>query len=224
MTTKKRHATRSPQRPKNRTGIEESQHASEMREIAGGGPPSHDGLARMRRVSIHDADPLGTGPENATLDKLGERLAFERSGTRLYDALLVKFDERGGFSGGPTREELAQFRDEEARHFGLLKDVIEQLGADPTAMTPSADLVAVESAGIVQAITDPRTTLPQSLHAILLAELADHDGWQLLVDVASELGREELADRFRDALAEEENHLESIRRWVSIETMDAIGV
>jgi hypothetical protein len=40
------------------------------------------------------------------LDKLGERLAFERSGTRLYEALVSKHDAFGSFSGGPSREDL----------------------------------------------------------------------------------------------------------------------
>jgi hypothetical protein len=42
------------------------------------------------------------------VDKLGERLAFERSGTRLYETLLSKFDSYGPFEGGPERAELEE--------------------------------------------------------------------------------------------------------------------
>src|SRR5262249_55574852 len=139
----------------------------------------------------NEAEPVGTVPVPTTLkgaletvmtlikgkapvvllDKLGERLAFERTGTRLYDALLAKHDASPGWPGGPSRADLARFRAEELAHFEMLRRCIEEMGADPTAQTPSADVIGVASSGILQVITDPRTTLPQSLSALLTAEL-----------------------------------------------------
>jgi len=159
------------------------------------------------------------------IDKLGERLAFERGGTRLYDALLAKC---GGGAAALDAEVpldvLERFRNEEAAHALMIAAALEKLGADPTAMTPCADLVGVESQGLMQAITDPRTTLSQSLHAMLVAELADHQGWQLLIALAEQMGHDGLAHDCRTAFEEEERHLASIRAWVVAATLELAEV
>ena len=98
---------------------------------------------------------------------------------------------------------------------GLLAEALEKLGADPTAMTPCADLTGVTGMGLVQVLTDPRTTLTQALDAILIAELTDVDAWAVLID---------LAERFRQAAAEEEVHLERVRGWVLLATLGQTGV
>jgi hypothetical protein len=77
----------------------------------------------------------------------------------------------------------------------------------------------VSSAGILQVVSDPRTTLAQSLEATLIAELADNDGWRMLIDLARAFGQDEIADSFSLPLAAEERHLELCRRWVSSHAM-----
>jgi rubrerythrin len=189
------------------------------------------------------ADPIGTMPRPATLtaatkqavraaigeklnvllDKMAERLAFERAGTRLYEGLLLKYDLGGGFSGGPRREELLRFRDDEATHYRLLEHAIEELDADPTSLTPSADLTAVASSGIAAVIADARTNLAECLEAILIAELADHAAWERLKELAEGLGHSELAEEFERCHRQEELHLEAVRRWVSARTEALAG-
>jgi hypothetical protein len=122
------------------------------------------------------------------MDKLGERLAFERSGTRLYEALLSKYDAFGSFAGGPNKADLEHICEEEYRHFMMLQAAIEQRGGDPTAVTPAANLSATASQGIPQVIVDPRTTLLQSLEAVLIAELFDNACWETLVELAQQAG------------------------------------
>src|SRR5690606_31701525 len=124
---------------------------------------------------------------------------FERSGTRLYEALLSKLEADGGFDDGPTRDDLVDILEEEHRHFALLVDVMRGLGGDPTAVTPSADLSATAPMGVVKVITDGRTTLLQGLEAILIAELTDRQGWESLVELAREAGKKELAQTFMQA-------------------------
>jgi len=149
------------------------------------------------------------------LNKLGERLAFERSGTRLYEALLTKFDAEGSWDGGPTREQLKDFHDDEWRHFEMVHEALESLGSDPTTMTPAADVAGVASEGLVKVITDPRSSLAESMEAILIAELADHDGWEMLIGLTDILGQDELTSRFKGALKEEDEHLHWVRQWLS---------
>jgi rubrerythrin len=201
-------------------------------------PTSHDGAQSIAQVRIAYAqlgEPLGSVPRPASLtdkmqtavkaamgeqpmllmDKLGERLAFERTGTRLYEALVSKYDAFGGFTGGPSRADLEHVRQEEYRHFTLLQAAIEQLGGDPTAVTPSADLHATAAHGIKQVIVDPRTTLLQSLEAILITELADNACWEALVELAQGAGEDALVRQFREARATEQEHLDKVKAWVA---------
>jgi ferritin-like protein len=161
---------------------------------------------------------------NVLLDKLGERIAFERTGVRLYDALLCKLAAANLHEGGPTREEVEQIREEELQHFMLLKETMESLGGDPTAMTPCADITAVASSGIVKVLADSRTTLTQCLDALLIAELADNDAWMMLVDLAEGLGMKEMGQRFRQAMTEEEDHLMRVRGWINAALLGQAGI
>jgi rubrerythrin len=149
------------------------------------------------------------------IDKLGARLAFERSGVRMYEALLSKLDASGSFEGGPLRADIERIVNDEHEHFLLLVSALEHLGADPTVMTPSADLQATLSLGALQVLVEPRTDLAQCLEAVLTLELIDNDSWAMLTTLANEAGQGELAQRFERALAQEADHLMRVRRWIA---------
>jgi rubrerythrin len=245
-------STRPEQKPTdagmNRTGIGASPIDKRKLEEAAAAtePPMPNGHAiEMARVAIaREVGPVGSLPPPTTLkgmiktlmeraeghkptvflDKLGERLAFERTGTRLYDALIAKFENANIHQGGPSRAELERIREDEHRHMLLVRDAMEQLGADPTAMTPCADVIAVAGLGWVQALSDPRTTFTQGLDVILVAELADVDGWGLLTTMAEGLGFDDLAHRFHAANVQEEEHLQRVRTWISIALLGQAGV
>lgn len=150
------------------------------------------------------------------IDKMGARLGFERSGVRIYGALLAKFDGAGGFEGGPTRVDLEGILEDEYRHFEMLVGAVQHLGADPTVMTPSADLQATIGNGALQVITDPRTTFAQCLEAALAIELIDNDSWELLIALTQQAGQQDLATRFVGALDQEVLHLANVRRWLAL--------
>ncbi|MCG2586780.1 ferritin-like domain-containing protein [Massilia sp. TS11] len=149
------------------------------------------------------------------LDKLGERLAVERSGTRLYDALIAKCRAKlQGSDISMTLAELEHIRDEEHHHMQLVADAIESLGGDPTTQTPCADVAGVETLGLMQVISDPRTTVAQSLHAVLVGELTDNAGWEQLVALCDAQGLDELVDQFAAALETEREHLAMVKTWL----------
>ncbi|MGZ8393203.1 MAG: ferritin Dps family protein [Nitrospira sp.] len=223
----------------NRTGIDMSPEGAEkMTEAGREFPPTSSGnqlaLADLRMPYLAEADPIGTVPIPGTvkgmakagmqkllgrhaevlIDNLGGRLAFERTGTRLYDALIGKFTSRQDEATMIALEDLLQFRAEEAAHIGLCWDALRQLGADPTCVTPLADTNATASIGLMQIITDPRMTVAQSLHAIHLAELADNDGWVLLIKLAEAMGQDDMVSTFRQALHDEDRHLKALRQWM----------
>lgn len=108
----------------NRTGIQTSPElARELIEGAAAAVPSSEGgpeaIALRRGEYISEGFPVGSLPmlparkEGAAtaevagmavlLDKLSERLAFERTGTRLYDALINKCEVLGEEFAGADR-------------------------------------------------------------------------------------------------------------------------
>jgi rubrerythrin len=176
-------------------------------------PPSFSGAAKQAVAAATGQQPL------VLLDKLAERLAFERSGTRLYETLILKFREEGGFDGGPNLEELETIHRDELEHFHTLSQFVEQLGGDPTAVTPSADVAAVASMGIVQLVCDPRVSFGESLEAMLIAELVDHECWKTLRELARSAGNEQLEQFTERAEAAEDMHLSWVRSWVQARTL-----
>lgn len=223
----------------NRTGIGMAPRLSAdmVKGLEGmrGGSDGGQEMAGLRTDYGKEAPALGSTPPPATLkgavktgvdmikgtkptvfmDKLGERLAFERTGTRLYEAMLAKFDSDSSWPGGPTRDQILLFHDQERSHFELVREAIESLGGDPTAMTPAADVVGVASEGVLKVVADPRSSLPESMEALLVAELVDHDGWEMLIRLSDYMGHKDLSTRFRSALAEEDEHLRLVREWLN---------
>lgn len=225
----------------NRTGLAASPlDAEKMLEVTAMTQPSADGdaedtLAPRKLYAKEAPAPHGTVPPPASLkeaattlikgltgqkatvlvDKLGERLAFERAGVRLYEGLIAKFDVFGTWEGGPSREDLERIHADEHRHFMLVKSIIERLGSDPTTVTPSANVHAVASMGIVKVISDPRMNLKECIEAIAVAELTDNDCWANLVELLRASGHEELAEEAEDALLQEREHLSMVRDWIA---------
>jgi bacterioferritin (cytochrome b1) len=222
---------------RNRTGIDMSPiHSKEM--ISGAEqltPPSRSDfppLMVIEREYIQEGGSVGSVPMPGTMkgilksamekmtghnpeiliNKLGERLAFERSGVRLYEALITKCESMD-IPARISVETLRQFRDEEEQHFHILKNALKSLGADPTAQTPDADVTAVASMGIQKVIADPRTSLSQCLSALLTVELTDNAAWEILIKVAEDMGLEEMTAHFVKPLQQEEIHLQQIRDW-----------
>src|SRR6056297_1038600 len=143
----------------NRTGMSTSKHAEAMGQIPQMTQPSQNGnaLKQAHAAYLKETHSIGTVPPPssgtgmakaaleaikgnraiALVDKTAERLAFERTGVRLYEQLLDKLDESPSFEGGPSREAVQTIHDEELEHARMLAQTLEELGADPTALTPS---------------------------------------------------------------------------------------
>lgn len=226
---------------RNRTGTGASPiEAGKTAEGAKASPPTAPGskaeIAALRKLYIRDTGPVGSVPLPGTLkglaktafqkfsgrqpevlvDQLGARLSFERTGVRLYDALIVKCEEVGGMDAPDfSIEQLRGFRREELEHFLLVSEAMTKLGADPTAMTPGANVGGVMAQGILQVLTDPRTSVPQCLSAMLVAELADNDGWDMLIELTEGFAMNDVAREFRRAKEAEDLHLEYVRSWLA---------
>lgn len=229
----------------NRTGLEMAPMSrddmlqytrAETARVPAGTP---DALAGLRREYALQADRVGSVPvpgnlkgmaitlketikgqkPSVLIDKLGERLAYERTGVRLYEAILVK---AAAASGGPMVDTamLQRFRDDEESHFHMVGKYLTGLGADPTAMTPCADVSGVAAMGHLQVLTDPRTSIAQALNSLLMIEMGDTAGWELLIELASESGHTDMAQAFAVALETENLHMETVRGWLRQAVLD----
>ena len=222
----------------NKTGVqmaplETKAMLSDDKILTRGHPGDETQAAALRQAYIAEGEGLGSIPIPGTmkgmvsmgvnmlkgdkpqvlLDKLAERLAMERTATRLYDALLTKLSAVNAATATISIDEVASIRGDEARHAVMLADAIASMGGDPTAMTPSADLAGVEAMGLVQVLNDPRTSVAQSLHAILTAELSDGVGWETLIALAHEHEQADMVEGFSNALQQERKHLGMIQTW-----------
>lgn len=224
----------------NKTGIQMSPNQAEAMVEGTGlfdvGPIRYDGLEKIRRSYIAESEPVGAVPLPGTLrgalstgkeklkghnpeiliNKLGERLAFERAGVRLYDAMILKCEAAAddGSGGVISLELLRKFRNEEAEHFFMVRHAMESLGADPTAQTPDADVMGVASSGINKVLTEPRTSISQCLEALQIAELADNAAWELLRELCLGMGLGEIANEFQHAIAQEDVHAVTVNAWI----------
>jgi len=218
-------------------------------------PPTVKGMVKAGFAKLTGSNP------SIFMDKIGERIAFERAGTRLYDALITKYqavyqedsdalpraedvvvlasmtgssaaaqaDSSASASvlaqvrGEPPLATLERIRAEELAHFRMLCEAMESLGGDPTAQTPCADATATASMGLIQVLTDPRTTIAQCLNAMLTAELTDNAGWELLIQLSEDAGESELTGRFLAALNQEQGHLLTIKGWLMALVSDRVG-
>ncbi|MDB5967110.1 MAG: hypothetical protein JWQ72_3610 [Polaromonas sp.] len=235
-------------------------------EFAPPGPIDTEASKAERIVYITESDTIGSIPPPPTvkgmlksgvakltgsnpsvfMDKIGERIAFERTATRLYGVLMTKYEalsqadsdilpaaanvvrrEDGmtidSLRGEAPAQTLERIRSEELAHFHMLCEAMLHLGGDPTAQTPCADVAGTTALGIMQVITDPRTTLAQSFQAILMAELTDNAGWELLIQLAEDAGENDLTGRFLGALSQEQEHLLTIKSWLTALVSEGAG-
>jgi ferritin-like protein len=218
----------SPQKPIStlRMDVERQTYIAEAERV--GSIPPLEGIPKSKR----NGTEAGAAGLSVLLDKLGERIAFERTGTRLYGALITKHlalmnagedPLSPAIDGETAADTLQRIRAEELEHFRLLCDLVSGLGGDPTAQTPCADVTAAASMGLMQVITDPRTTLAQCMNTILTAELTDNAGWELLIELAEGAGYDEMTEQFTQALQAEQQHLTVIRGWLQELLMNEPG-
>jgi rubrerythrin len=225
----------------NKTGIDMSPILSKQmiegsKKLQLDGEDGYTNLTLLEQFYLDNDDPLGSVPMPGSvkgvvksaakmltghhpevfLNKLGERLAFERSGVRIYEQLILKCEHMAANAMDGLKlpiKKLQEFHDQEAEHFYLLVECMETLGGDPTAQTPDADASGVAASGLMKVIMDPRTSISQSLEAMLSIELTDNAAWELLIKLAEDMGVEDMADKFRHALQQENLHLEQVKQW-----------
>jgi hypothetical protein len=181
----------------------------------------HGNLARTRVAYARagtDAGGVLDADTRVLVDKLGARMAFDRTGVRLYEALASKLEAYGGYPGGPTEEELEDLRNEELEHEHVARALLVELGGDPRRVSASANLELHACRGVLDVLVDPRTPLVPSLEALLIAELVDHESWNTLAELAASaaLGevRASVIARIESMRMNAAAHLSRLRGWL----------
>ena len=143
-------------------------------------------------------------------DLLSACLAHERCGVHLYRSV----------AGRTTLPELGRryedFLAETEEHVELLEGLILDSGGDPMYVSPAARATERADAGLVEATwildgsIDPVTAELAMLEAVLLAEVKDHDNWELLSDLAQAMSPGAVRDGMQSVaarvLAQEDEH------------------
>ncbi len=168
-------------------------------------------------------EKLAQQNRDKVIDLLTERLAFERSGVKLYDRII------GVMRSSPSEEvrdmldQMQEHRDQEKEHEEWLEECIRSLGGNAHGETDLSRLVTEESKGIEEVVMRD-AELPHLFHALLAAELVDNAGWDLLVEVADEAGDRDAKKEFKKRLHEEEDHLLFVRKAVEkLSFQDVLG-
>lgn len=159
------------------------------------------------------------------VDYLAERLAFERFGVRLYDALLARLEEAEGPELQAVAALLRPQREAEREHAAWLEGQLAALGASSHPASARAALSREEMRGLGHVVLEGEGPLPHLLHALLAAELVDHAGWDLLVALADEAHDAEALRELRRRRDEEAHHLalcrELAERYALQQVLDA---
>jgi bacterioferritin (cytochrome b1) len=156
-------------------------------------------------------DKLAKKNVSRVVDLLNERLAFERTGVRLYDTVLARLQVSSEPGFKALARQVQEQRDEEKEHEEWLEEQIRALGGTAHGLSEHAVLAQAESEGVERVIRRD-DSIPHDFHALLTAELADTAGWDLLVQIADEFGDSKAKKEFKKRLQEEEKHLLFVRK------------
>jgi bacterioferritin (cytochrome b1) len=157
---------------------------------------------------------LAEANRDKVIDLLSERLTFERASVKLYDAIIAKMQRSNDDNVMRMYDEMKRNRDEEKEHEEWLEEQIRALGGDTRAQTEMSRLAHIETEGIERVVLDGDNVVAHLFHALLSAELSDNAGWDLLVQIADDVGDREAKRAFKKRLHQEEDHLIFVRRAV----------
>src|ERR671931_538197 len=109
---------------------------------------THPSQRRREPACGGHMDKLSQANKDKVIDVLSERLQFERSGVKLYDAVIQKMRSSREPAVAKMLDQMQEHRDQEKEHEEWLEECIRQLGGDAKQLTEKAKLVTQESKGI----------------------------------------------------------------------------
>ncbi len=163
--------------------------------------------------------------KSALMDLLSEFLAVEEGGQQLYEkALELVFDSE-------VKIKFREFLKQTMTHQKVLTEIINKLGGNPRAQSPTAKIASQKAEALLRTMGDPGLSRDQNqlnaMENIVLAETKDHADWELLGKIARQTTdnrlREVLAPAAKTVEQEEDEHLNWTRKKLGELQMAALS-
>ncbi len=165
--------------------------------------------------------------QNQVRELLLQSLEHERGGVKIYKAAIgaaLRDDLRAEWNGYLAQTE---------SHVQALTEVCKAFELDPFTATPGTQIVKNNGAALLQSIEmasasgNPVAAQLVAAECIVLAETKDHMDWELLGEVARELGgaqREILLKAYERIEDEEDEHLYHTQGWARELWLESLGL
>jgi protein-disulfide isomerase-like protein with CxxC motif len=155
-----------------------------------------------------------------------QSLEHERGGVKIYKAAIAAAQR------DDLKAEWTGYLEQTEQHVEALTGICGVFGIDPFTTTPGTQIVRANGAALLQAIEkaraagDPAAAQIVAAECVVLAETKDHMNWELLGDVAEELGeqREALMQAVERIEDEEDEHLYHTQGWARELWLEALGL
>ena len=163
--------------------------------------------------------------KSALMDLLSEFLAVEEGGQQLYEkALELVFDSE-------VKTKFREFLKQTMTHQKVLTEIINKLGGNPRAQSPTAKIASQKAEALLRTMGDPGLSRDQNqlnaIENIVLAETKDHADWELLGKITRQTTdnrlREVLAPAAKNVEQEEDEHLNWTRKKLGELQMAALS-
>lgn len=150
--------------------------------------------------------------QQVLLDKLSEFLMVEQGGLELYRVAA------GRCTNAAMKRHYQDFGKETMRHREILVRLIEQLGGDPSYISPTARLAQVKTSGLLEATMKVSGLSQQEKEAndlenLLLAETKDHSDWHLLQRLVEQVDDAKVKAALQGIVAEVEQEEDTHLSW-----------
>ncbi len=158
---------------------------------------------------------------------LYQALETEMGGIKVYESAIecaVNDD---------LREEWQEYLDQTRTHEKVLLGVFEELGLDPSTVTPGREVVAHLGKSLVQAMQmaktagDPAAAELVAGECVVLAETKDHLNWELIGHLAGKASGKEakvLQQAFDAVEQDEDHHLYHTTGWTRELWLQSLGL
>jgi rubrerythrin len=130
------------------------------------------------------------------------------------------------------KEEWEEYLDQTRNHEQIIRRTFETIGLDPNIETPGRQVVRHHGESLVKAMEMAQRSAPESAQivaaeCVVLAETKDHQNWNLMKELASQLKDKRgkaLEEAVKEVEDEEDEHLYHTMGWTRELWIDSLGM
>jgi rubrerythrin len=161
---------------------------------------------------------------NVPVDLLYQALETEKGGVQIYSTALRCVVNKD------LKEEWNKYLDQTKTHVQIVSDILRALELDPDAETPGRKVVRYIGTSLVKAMemalksADPQAAQIVAAECIVLAETKDHMNWELIGQLAKNVGADLLKSAYGQVEDQEDEHLYHTQGWARELWLQALGL